>query len=371
MKKIYAILVLGLFIVGCNSIPENEFKLVGELRGDVKDSTKIFLKISDTVGRGLIEIDTTYLLNGAFEFSGTSELPQLHYLFIDGYRGSSPLVIENGAIEFEAQIDSLQFAKIKGTEQNKMLMEFMDERNRMQEISKTFNDDLRKANAAQDTAAVQALREEYFELQEKSKNYNQEFIEGHPNSLMSSLLLLGIAQRKTLTVDEIDELLKNLSPEIQKTWSARRTKEILDAQQKTKVGAVAPEFSGPTPNGELLTLNEVKGKLTLIDFWAGWCKPCRMENPNIVSVYNKYKDKGLSVVGVSLDRNREQWLQAIADDGLEWNHVSNVQYFDGPIAKLYNINAIPAAFLLDENGVIVARDLRGPSLEAKVSELLN
>ena len=109
----------------------------------------------------------------------------------------------------------------------------------------------------------------------------------------------------------------------------------------------------------MLALNDVKGKVTLVDFWAGWCRPCRAENPNIVAVYEKYKDKGLNVLGVSLDRNRDLWLQAIEEDNLQWSHVSNVQYFQDPIARLYNINAIPAAFLLDENGIIIAKDLRG------------
>ncbi|MEX0272741.1 MAG: peroxiredoxin family protein, partial [Flavobacteriaceae bacterium] len=141
--------------------------------------------------------------------------------------------------------------------------------------------------------------------------------------------------------------------------------------KSTSIGSKAPEFSGPNPDGKQISLAEVKGKATLIDFWAAWCRPCRAENPNVVKVYNKYHDKGLNVIGVSLDRNAEAWKKAIADDGLEWNHVSHVAYFEDPIAKLYNIDAIPAAFLLDENGVIVAKNLRGPALEEKVSELLD
>ena len=120
-----------------------------------------------------------------------------------------------------------------------------------------------------------------------------------------------------------------------------------------------------------MALADVLGKVTLIDFWAAWCKPCRAENPNVVSVYNKYHDKGLNIIGVSLDRTADAWKKAIEDDGLRWNHVSHVAYFNDPIAKLYNVNAIPAAFLLDENGVIIAKNLRGPALEEKVAELLN
>jgi len=136
---------------------------------------------------------------------------------------------------------------------------------------------------------------------------------------------------------------------------------------------VAPKFEGPTPSGDILSLDEALGKVTLVDFWASWCKPCRIENPNIVSVYQDYKDKGFKVLGVSLDKpnQKDRWIKAIEDDNLTWNHISNLQYWEEPIARLYGISSIPAAFLLDEDGRIVAKDLRGQALRNKVDELLN
>jgi peroxiredoxin len=169
-----------------------------------------------------------------------------------------------------------------------------------------------------------------------------------------------------------------LSQEIKDTKPGKKVVELLENKKKseeasksTAVGAKAPDFSGPNPEGKTIALSEVMGKATLIDFWAAWCRPCRAENPNIVAVYKKYHDKGLNIVGVSLDRTEEAWKKAIADDGLEWHQISNIAYFDDQIAQLYNVSAIPAAFLLDENGVIVAKNLRGPELEAKVAELLD
>ena len=126
----------------------------------------------------------------------------------------------------------------------------------------------------------------------------------------------------------------------------------------------------------MVSLNDVKGKVTIIDFWAAWCGPCRRENPNVVRIYNKYHDQGLEIIGVSLDGTRNQkdpknaWLNAIKKDELTWTHVSNLQYFQDPVAQLYNINAIPATFILDEKGKIVAKNLRGRALELKVQELL-
>ncbi|MBQ0721799.1 MAG: TlpA family protein disulfide reductase, partial [Gammaproteobacteria bacterium] len=129
--------------------------------------------------------------------------------------------------------------------------------------------------------------------------------------------------------------------------------------------------------GKTIALNDIKGKVTLIDFWAAWCAPCRKENPNVVNVYNKYHEKGLEIIGVSLDGTPQQkdakqaWMDAIEKDKLTWNHVSNLQYFNDPIAKQFNINSIPATFLIDAEGKIIAKNLRGPALEEKIASLLN
>lgn len=370
MRKIVVAVWMAVFISACSDNSEG-YVLTGELRGDVENGTKIFLKTTDSLRRTMIELDTALVENGQFTFSGTADVPQLNYIFVDGIRGNAPIIVENGEISFKAQKDSLPFAVLKGTAQNELFMDYLEESRTLSSMSRSMNDDFRKANAAGDTAAVQALREEYLELQERGNTFEKDFVKEHPNALISALILEKVLSAKTLPVEEVNTLFDALSPEIKATRPGKRLVELLKTAKATAVGVKAPEFSGPTPDGNQLALNDVKGKLTLIDFWAAWCKPCRMENPNIVSVYNKYKDKGLNVVGVSLDRKKEDWLGAIESDGLEWNHISHLQYFQDPIAQLYNVNAIPAAFLLDENGVIIAKNLRGAALEEKVAELLN
>ncbi|BFP43323.1 TlpA disulfide reductase family protein [Flavobacteriaceae bacterium GF1] len=370
MKKFVVGLLITVLFAACNSTPEG-YVLNGELRGDVENGTKVFLKTADSLRRALIDIDTATVENGQFTFLGNSDVPQMYYLFIDGIRGNCPIIMENGEIIFKAQVDSLTFAEIKGTPQNNLFMDYMEESRRLGSMSKTMNDDFRKASLAKDTATVEALRAEYFELQERAKDFELDFVKAHPDALISALILEKIMASKVLPFDEVQSLYEALTPEVKNSKPGKRMEKELEKAKTTAIGTKAPDFSGPTPNGEQLALNDVKGKLTLIDFWAAWCKPCRMENPNIVSVYEKYKDKGLNVVGVSLDRKKEDWIKAIESDGLSWNHVSHLQYFNDPIAQMYQVNAIPAAFLLDENGVIVAKNLRGPALEQKVAELLN
>ena len=148
-------------------------------------------------------------------------------------------------------------------------------------------------------------------------------------------------------------------------------KQQLDEMRALSVGQVAPDFELPDPNGKMVKLSDLRGKYVLIDFWAAWCKPCRQENPNVVRLYNQYKDKGFEVFGVSLDRTKEDWVKAIADDQLTWTHVSDLKYFNSAAAELYKIEAIPATYMIDPDGKIIARDLRGPSLENKLAELFD
>ena len=136
------------------------------------------------------------------------------------------------------------------------------------------------------------------------------------------------------------------------------------------VGDVAPDFTLNNPEGQDVTLSSLRGKYVLIDFWASWCGPCRMENPNVVALYNKYKDKGFAIYGVSLDKDKAAWLAAIKKDNLTWTHGSDLKFWNSAVAQTYGVNAIPATFLLDKEGKVIAKNLRGNALEAKIGELL-
>jgi thiol-disulfide isomerase/thioredoxin len=126
-------------------------------------------------------------------------------------------------------------------------------------------------------------------------------------------------------------------------------------------------FKGPNPDGVLISLEDRLGKITIIDFWASWCRPCRVENPSLVKLYQKYQYSGLSIVGVSLDKGKNQWLQAIADDGLIWDHVSNLKFWGEPIAKQYKVTQMPTTFVLDESKKIIGVDVKGDDLDAMIA----
>lgn len=377
MKKNLLLLVGIATILSCNSTPEG-FTFNGELTGDIAEGTNVYLKrISDR--NQPIEVDTTTVTNGTFQFTGVADTPELHYIFVDKLNGYTAVILENGKIDFEAQKDSLGFAKVKGTYQNDRFSDYITTSRELSLQANSINQDLQLASSnGSSEASISALRDEMQELQEEYQGFELEFIKNNPDALISALLLDRALATKALETTELQSLYDALTPEIKNSRPGLRVQQGIEAlinaeenEKNTSIGAKAPNFSGPNPDGENIALNDLLGKATLVDFWAAWCRPCRAENPNIVSVYKKYHDKGLNVVGVSLDKTEDAWKKAIADDGLEWNHISNIAYFNDPIAKMYNVNAIPAAFLLDENGVIVAKNLRGPALEQKVAELLN
>ena len=367
MRKLLAALVVVTIFMSCSQ-EQKGYEIQGTLNGDLEAGVQAFLRKRNEEGR-FINLDTTILVDGKYSFTGQQEEPEIFYIFFDVTRGNIPVIAENGIIEVTAQRDSLQFFKIGGTLQNELFQNFLEGSRVMSYRARAMTTDMRKAAAEMDTVQMNSLRQEYTELQDEAKDYELTFVRENPNAYISALIVEKAQQQKLLPENELKELFESLTPEMQNSDIGKRVKEKIDKGANVTIGSIAPNFSAPTPAGEELALNDVLGKITIVDFWAAWCRPCRAENPNLVRIYNKHKDQGLSILGVSLDRKAEDWKKAIADDGLEWNHVSNVDYFD-EIADLYNVNAIPASFVLDEKGTIIAKDLRGTALEDKIAELL-
>ncbi len=376
MKRIIIPILMAFVIAACNQKPEG-YIIDGELRGDIENGTQVFLRKQGENNQP-INVDTTTVENGKFVFTGVAEIPEMHYIFVDKSQGYTGVVVENGEIAFSAQKDSLGLAEIKGTPQNDLFSKYLAKAKAMSEKGMAIQKDMQAATQSQDAVSFASLNDEMNDFKEEYKSFELDFINEHPDALISVLLLDKAIATRIIPAGEVQGIYDSFTPEIKKTTAANRILDQLETlkakaekEKATEIGAQAPEFTGPGVNGEQLALKDMLGKVTLVDFWAAWCKPCRAENPNVVAVYKKYHDKGLNVVGVSLDKTAEAWKKAIIEDELTWNHVSHVKYFNDPIARLYNVDAIPAAFLLDENGIIVAKNLRGSALEEKVAELLN
>jgi peroxiredoxin len=236
---------------------------------------------------------------------------------------------------------------------NKQINEISEKQNAIYKESKD-------AIASGDTAKGLELMKEVEKLADNLNLIFEDFIKSHPASYVTPLLLSQIQYGK-----EIDELEALVGAII-------KLKEQIAKMKTVAVGQIAPDFTQNDANGNPVSFSSIysKNKLTLLDFWASWCGPCRRENPNVVAVYNEFKTKGFTVFGVSLDRDKDAWQKAISDDKLTWSHVSDLAYWQNAAAQTYAIQSIPSNLLIDQTGKIVARNKSGDELRAFVADYL-
>jgi peroxiredoxin len=190
---------------------------------------------------------------------------------------------------------------------------------------------------------------------------------------MSALLLEVFMIENKVNKDSIIDVYESFSNRIKVSDVGKNIADLLSQfEDPIELGEIAPDFTAPSIDGINVTLSTElkKNKVTLVDFWAAWCRPCRVENPNLVRLYKKYNKEGFNIIGVSLDRTKEQWKQAIIDDNLPWVQVSNLNFWNDPIARRYSIRAIPQSYLLNKDGLVLGKNLRGQDLEARISAML-
>lgn len=261
--------------------------------------------------------------------------------------------------------------EVQGGEQNGYLNDYLEKTKYFQSQLRTIQREFEQNASTQDSQQIMQIRQKYQDIQNQNISYIREFASTMNESILAVWFLFDLQQQRLISSEEFTDWLDLKSKKVKQSGIAGKAFELSKKLTKSKIGSTVENFKGPQPDGTEIELYDHLGKITLIDFWAAWCKPCRLENPNIVSVYQDYRDKGFTVVGVSLDTSKSRWTQAITDDQLDWTQISHLQRFRGPIARSFNITAIPSSFLVDENGVIIAKNLRGYQLRQKISELLD
>jgi peroxiredoxin len=356
---------------------DGEYEVIVKAEG-VYDGLRAYLLKTEN-GRNRTATDTAIVFNGAFRFKGEIKGAEMRALTIDGVRGQTSVFIEPGIINVEIYKDSIHKSKVEGTYNNSV---FNDYKNKYQEKIEAI-EAIKAAFliSTEDTEGLKALQIKGDSLRAQLKNFGYEFIETNNDSDFSLLILDGLTSQKGFDMKLAANAFKRIEGSIK---TKNETNQLISKkiQQKInsnpnkgkiKIGMQAPDFTASNPQGEQITLSDIKGKVTIVDFWASWCKPCRIENPNLVKLYDKYHSKGLEIISVSLERGDQKafWIEAIKKDQLNWYNVSNLKFWQDPIAQAYGVNSIPATFILDKKGILIAERLRGAELEAKIKSLLD
>lgn len=366
MKTFFSLSLLIILMSCTSSTPKLEATIE-----DVPDGTNVYLT---QLGPQNIPIplDTTQVQNNSFEFELKTKNQDINLLQIEGVNGNMIFINDAEQIKIEANKASLRESKIEAGEHNQLLKDYLNLITSYSQKGDSIQKHFQELAQSGNQEAYLDMQLDMKELKDESQEAAFEFIKSNTHSIVGMMSLSDVMNSKTIPLNEMKSIYDQFDDEVKDTPLGKMMGKNIAKIGATDIGAEAPKFSGPTPDGDELSLEDAMGKVTLIDFWASWCKPCRMENPNIVSIYKDYKDKGFRVVGVSLDKpnSKDAWIKAIEDDQLDWNHISNLKYWQEPIAQKYGVRAIPAAFLIDENGIIIGKDLRGNDLREKVKEVL-
>jgi len=390
MKKSILFLALAaMALSSCKNLKENEYEITGEVDKSLEGKKVILQKMGGQFG--LVPLDTVVVKNGEFVFKDTIKNgPDVYFISIDGVQNTLNFIAEPGSIELEIDKDTISKSVTGGTYNNEKLEEFKTLRmkNARQESAfiKANDKKYREAEAKGDTVTTNSLQKQ---VKEKRKIYDKQyvdFIKANPKAYYNLFILNEVAQLGFKKEEDLKALFNGLDASVKNSARGKQIAKYFEDAEKAKnapqtpppppagvkVGDAAPQFTAPDVNGKPVALAQALGKVTIIDFWASWCGPCRQENPAMVALYNEYHAKGLNMIGVSLDKpgDAAKWKEAIAKDKLAWTQVSNLKFWQDPVAMQYGVQSIPATFVLDGTGKVIASDLRGAQLKAKVAELL-
>jgi peroxiredoxin len=364
MKRFALFLGVILLLFSCTSKKPNVFTIQGNITG--VPNGKAYLEARRN---GMLTIaDSTDVTNGSFTFKGSVPSPSRYYIVFGHTRAYFPLFIENSDISVSGDVNDLSKVAITGSKTEDEYQAYLRE-------AKPIDDNLNSLYRAYDSVsqagnevAAQQLDIRIDSAEKIQLNFLKKYITDHSSSIVGPYL--ASTNSYMFDLDVLEPMVKAFSPSLAGSEYVKDIQNRVAALQTVAIGKQAPEFTMTDTAGNPVSLASFKGKYVLVDFWASWCGPCRAENPNVVALYNEYHNKGFTVLGVSLDSDRNSWINAIHKDKLEWAHVSDLKRWNNAAARLYAVNAIPSNVLINPEGVIIARNLRGKDLQNKLKEIL-
>jgi peroxiredoxin len=382
MRRLTFLLFSAILFSACNQQhqPANgagsdTFQLNGKLAGLGNDT--LFLVHRTDVGT---ITDTAIARNDSFSFSGKCAEPQVYTLRwirpADKAKNSPAKVgkqifIEAASISITGNANGPDTIKINGSNSQKDYEVFQTIVKPLKDKMDSLDEDISALMKEKQESLAAPLETLYDSLQAKVGEAAVNYIQNNKHSFVSPYIALVTLAVDSIVPGRLESVLAALDSTAGNSYYGRQLKDLVAALKRTEIGAAAPSFTLNDTAGKPISLASLKGKVVLVDFWASWCGPCRRENPNVVKAYKKFHDKGFEILGVSLDEKHERWTAAIEKDKLSWQHVSDLKGWNNSAAKQYAVRSIPNNFLLDKNGIIIAKSLRGEQLEETLARVIN
>ncbi len=372
MRKFFylllAITVITSFTTSCENKPkdENTFKL----SLNITNGDDVMVILSKRKDGEMIPKDSVMLLNGKGILNGKIDSPTFYYLMLKDTRIYVPVFVEAGDIVINLDMNDPRKPLISGSLAQEAFDAFNDSVDVFDQQASLLYKQYSEASAKKDLVQMAEIDKKYNDIDNKKKEYMIDYALKNNDNVVTAFLVFSNSYKFEL--DDLERISVGFDSSIDSNEYVINLRKYVSTLQKSSVGQPFIDFTLNNPEGTPVPLSSItNGNYVLVDFWASWCSPCRAENPNVVLAYNTFHDKGFDVFGVSFDRNYDKWVEAIAADSLTWTHVSDLKFWNNAAGKLYGIQSIPQNILIDPNGIIIEKNLRGKALQTKLAELLN